>query len=162
MILHAAIVIGLLVTLSCTSGDREVAQEGTREGTKVNKQSFGKTASGEAIDKYTLRNSSDVEAVIINYGAIVVSLRVPDRTGNLEDVVLGFDSLDGYLGTHPFFGAIVGRYGNRIAKGLFTLGGVQYKLARNNGENHLHGGIKGLRQGGLVGERGYCRWSAGR
>ena len=76
--------------------------------------------------------------------ALVVSIRVPDRSGKLGDVALGFDSLDGYLKDNPFFGALVGRYGNRIAKGRFKLNGVEYKLAVNNGENHLHGGLKGL------------------
>ncbi len=93
---------------------------------------------------YTLRNSKGVEASITNYGAILVSLKVPDRNGNLADVVLGFDSLDGYLGEHPYFGAVIGRYGNRIAGGRFVLDGVEYKLARNNGENHLHGGVRGF------------------
>jgi aldose 1-epimerase len=85
-----------------------------------------------------------MEAKITNYGGIVVSLKVPDRKGNLEDVVLGFDSLDGYLKGHPYFGAIIGRYGNRIGKARFTLNGVEYKLAVNNGENSLHGGTRGF------------------
>jgi aldose 1-epimerase len=112
--------------------------------TSLKKQSFGKTAAGEEVDLYTLTNKNGVEAGIMTYGAIVVSLKVPDRTGAVADVVLGFDSLDGYLKEHPYFGAIVGRWGNRIAKGRFKLNGVEYKLAVNNGENHLHGGIKGF------------------
>ncbi len=110
----------------------------------MKKQPFGKTAAGEEVELYTLANRNGVEAAIMTYGAIVVSLKTPDRAGKLADVVLGFDSLDGYLKEHPYFGAVVGRYGNRIAKGRFKLKGVEYKLAQNNGQNHLHGGIKGF------------------
>ena len=110
----------------------------------VTKASFGKTAAGENVDLYTLRNANGVEAKITNYGGIVVSLKVPDRNGKFDDVVLGFNDLDSYLKGHPYFGALIGRYGNRIAKGRFTLNGVEYKLAVNNGENTLHGGIKGF------------------
>ncbi len=110
----------------------------------VTKTSFGKTEAGEAVDLYTLRNTRGVEATITNFGGIVVSLKVPDRNGKFDDVVLGFNDLDSYLKPHPYFGALIGRYGNRIAKGRFTLNGVEYKLAVNNGENHLHGGIKGF------------------
>jgi aldose 1-epimerase len=85
-----------------------------------------------------------MEAAITNYGAIVTSLRTPDRNGQFADIVLGFDSLDPYLKTHPYFGAVVGRYGNRIAKGRFTLNGKEYQLATNNGPNSLHGGIRGF------------------
>ena len=81
---------------------------------------------------------------ITTYGAIIVSINVPDKSGTVGDVVLGFDSLDGYLGTHPFFGAIVGRYGNRIGGAQFTLDGKTYTLAKNNGANTLHGGVKGF------------------
>jgi len=111
---------------------------------KVTKESFGKTSDGQGVDIYTLTNRHGVEAKITNYGGIVTSLKVPDRNGKLDDVVLGFDNLDAYLKRNPYFGAIIGRYGNRIAKGHFTLNGVEYKLAVNNGENHLHGGIKGF------------------
>ena len=110
----------------------------------ITKTSFGKTDTGKNIDLYTLRNTHGVEATITNYGGIVVSLKVPDRSGKFDDVVLGFKELDGYLKPGPYFGALIGRYGNRIAKGHFTLNGVEYKLAVNNGENHLHGGIKGF------------------
>ncbi len=110
----------------------------------VRKDAFGKTATGEAVEIYTLTNSNGLEARIMTYGAILVSMKVPDRAGKLDDVTLGFDSLDPYLQRHPFFGAIVGRYANRIAKGRFTLNNKQYTLAVNNGENSLHGGIKGF------------------
>ena len=110
---------------------------------KITKTSFG-TADGQAVDLYTLTNRNGMEAKITNYGGIVTSLTAPDRTNKWTDVVLGFNDLGSYLKGHPYFGALVGRYGNRIAKGRFTLNGVEYKLAVNNGENTLHGGIKGF------------------
>ena len=110
---------------------------------QVTKAPFG-TADGQSVDLYTLRNVHGVEARITNYGGILVSLKVPDRNGKFDDVVLGFNDLDTYLKGHPYFGALIGRYGNRIAKGRFTLNGVEYKLAVNNGENTLHGGLKGF------------------
>ena len=110
----------------------------------VQKREFGKTSEGQSVNLYTLTNSRGAEVKITNYGGIVTSLKVPDRTGRLGDVVLGFDNLDAYLKGHPYFGAVIGRYGNRIAKGRFKLNGVEYKLAVNNGANHLHGGIKGF------------------
>src|SRR5205809_1066202 len=111
---------------------------------RVTKERFGDTLDGKGVDIYTLTNSHGVEARIINYGGIVTSLKVPDRNGKLDDVVLGFDNLDDYLKGRTYLGAIIGRYGNRIAKGRFKLDGVEYKLAVNNGENHLHGGLKGF------------------
>src|SRR2546430_4862095 len=111
---------------------------------KVTRESFGKTPDGQDIDIYTLTNRRGAEVKITNYGGIITSLKVPDRKGKRDDIVLGFDNLDAYLKGNPYFGAIIGRYGNRIAKGRFTLNGHQYTLAVNNGENHLHGGIKGF------------------
>src|SRR5690242_12055737 len=106
---------------------------------------FGKTTDGQSVDIYTLRNTRGMEARITNYGGIVVSLTAPDRNGKFADVVLGYNDLDTYMHPpFPYFGALIGRYGNRIAKGRFTLNGVEYKLAVNNGENTLHGGIKGF------------------
>lgn len=110
----------------------------------VTKRSFGKTSAGENIDLYLLRNANGVETTITNYGGIVVSLKVPDRAKKFDDVVLGFSDLEPYTKQGPYFGALIGRYGNRIARGRFKLNGVEYKLAVNNGENHLHGGIKGF------------------
>jgi aldose 1-epimerase len=113
--------------------------------TGITKESFGKTADGQSVDIYTLTNSHGMKARITNYGGIVVSLTAPDRDGKYADVVLGYNDLDSYLKPpFPYFGALIGRYGNRIAKGRFTLDGVEYKLAVNNGENSLHGGIKGF------------------
>lgn len=111
----------------------------------VTATSFGKTADGQNVQIYTLRNRHGMEARITNYGGIVVSLTAPGADGKFEDVVLGYKTLDDYMNPpFPYFGAIIGRYGNRIAKGRFTLNGVEYKLAVNNGENHLHGGLKGF------------------
>lgn len=110
----------------------------------MTKKSFGKTPDGAEITLYSLTNASGMEVGIINYGAIVISIKVPDRAGKFGDVVLGFDSLDGYEADNPYFGAIVGRYGNRIAKGEFKLDGKTYTLAKNNGPNSLHGGVKGF------------------
>lgn len=110
----------------------------------IQKAAFGNLPDGTAVDIYTLTNANGIKARIMTYGAILVSLDLPDRTGALADCVLGYDALDGYLKTTPYFGSIVGRYGNRIAKGRFTLDGKTYTLAVNNGPNHLHGGIKGF------------------
>jgi len=109
----------------------------------VKKESFG-TAQGTPVGIYTLTNAHGLEMRATNLGGIIVSLRVPDKQGRLDDVVLGFDKLDGYLENGPHFGGIIGRYANRIAKARFTLGGTQYPLAANNGPNTLHGGIKGF------------------
>ena len=111
---------------------------------RITKENFGKTSDGQNVDIYTLTNRRGSEVKITNYGGIVTSLKVADRKGKRDDIVLGFDNLDAYLKGGPYFGAIIGRYGNRIAKGRFTLNGHQYTLAVNNGENHLHGGLKGF------------------
>jgi len=105
---------------------------------------FGKMPDGTSVEVFTLTNSHGIEIRAITYGGIIVSLKTPDRTNHLDDIVLGFDSLDGYLGPSPYLGAIVGRYGNRIAKGRFTIDGRAFELATNNGPNHLHGGVKGF------------------
>ncbi len=113
--------------------------------TTVTSQIWGKTAAGEEVSLFTLRNSKGVEAKITNYGGIVVSLKVPDREGKLADVVLGFDSLEPYLGKHPFFGCITGRYANRIGGAAFQIDGVEHKVTTNSGKvNHIHGGLVGF------------------
>jgi len=104
---------------------------------------FGR-AEGQAVGIYTLTNSSGIEVRIMTYGAAIVSLRTPDRKGRLENIVLGFDKLDPYLAGVPYFGAVVGRYANRIANGHFALDGASYQLPRNDGPNSLHGGDKGF------------------
>jgi aldose 1-epimerase len=108
---------------------------------KMQKQSFGKTEDGQQTDLYILTNKNGVEAAITNYGGTVVSLKVPDRNGKFDDVVLGYDNLDGYAGGKAYIGATVGRYANRIAHATFTLDGTTYTLAKNDGDNHLHGGF---------------------
>src|SRR6266853_1388928 len=108
------------------------------------KKSFGKTPGGQPVDLYVLTNKSGAQASITNYGGAVVSLKMPDRNGKLADVVLGYDTVDGYVNDKAYFGAIVGRYGNRIARAQFVLDGKSYTLAKNNGENSLHGGMKGF------------------
>ena len=105
---------------------------------------FSTTPDGQTANLYTLTNANGVEAQITNFGGVIVSLKVPDRNDSLADVVLGFDSLEPYFEDSPYFGALVGRYGNRIAKGKFTLDGQEYTLAQNNMGNHLHGGLRGF------------------
>jgi aldose 1-epimerase len=137
----------LATQVACGSpapADRRGAAAPAKQSTLVSAP-FGRTADGAAIDVFTLTNANGMEVRTIPYGAIIVSLRVPDRSGQLGDVALGFDTFDEYITKKPpYFGAIVGRYGNRIAKGRFTLDGKTYQLATNNGPNHLHGGVKGF------------------
>ena len=110
----------------------------------IQTEPFGKTKDGRQIDRYILQNAGGLKVSIINYGAVVTSVEVPGRDGKFANVTLGFDSLDKYKTDSPYFGAICGRYANRIAGGKFTLDGVEYTLATNNGPNHLHGGNKGF------------------
>jgi aldose 1-epimerase len=110
----------------------------------VTPASFGRLPDGTEVGLFTLTNARGLEIRAIAYGAILVSIRTPDRNGRLEDIALGFDDLDGYLTRSRFFGAVVGRYGNRIANGRFTLDGHTFQLATNNGRNHLHGGMNGF------------------
>lgn len=110
----------------------------------IERRQFGRLANGHEVELYVLSNDSGMRVSIATYGGIVTSLQTRDRNGHLADLVLGFDKLEGYLAGHPYFGAIVGRYANRIAGGTFTLDGRSYELARNNKRNHLHGGIAGF------------------
>src|SRR5438874_215266 len=110
----------------------------------ITHEPFGKTPDGVPVELYTLRNAHGCEARISNYGGIIVSLKVPDKAGHLDDIVLGFDTLDDYIKDSPYFGCLVGRYANRIARGQFTLDGRQCQLATNNAPNHLHGGVRGF------------------
>ena len=111
---------------------------------RVERAQFGTLPDRRAVDAITLRNAGGVSLRALTYGGIITSLFAPDRNGEFADIVLGFDTLAGYLGDSPYFGAIVGRYGNRIANGRFTLDGKQFALATNNGPNHLHGGTRGF------------------
>ena len=110
----------------------------------VTKEAFGQTHEGHAVECYTLSNDSGIEARIMTYGGTLLSLRMPDRHGEIADVVLGFDTLAPYLEEHPYFGALIGRYANRISHGRFRLGSTAYQLACNNGPHHLHGGVDGF------------------
>ena len=105
---------------------------------------FGVMPDGREVLLFTLRNNSGLEMKVINYGGIVTELKLPDRDGEIGDVVLGHDNLDGYLHRSRYFGALIGRHGNRIRRGQFVLKGIEYQLPINNGQNHLHGGLKGF------------------
>ncbi len=137
----AASLVGMPFSLMATA-EKAVNHHSQSHG-RVEKMLFGKTADGTAVDLYVLTNGK-ITAKVMTLGGIVTELHVPDRDGKLADVVLGFDNLDSYLAGHPHFGAITGRFANRIAKGRFTLDGKEYKLAVNNGPNSLHGGLKGF------------------
>ncbi len=116
----------------------------TNPKSSITKADFGKTTDGQPVEIYTLHNSKGAEARIMTYGGIVQSLKMPDKHGQLGDVVLGYDDLQGYIDKTPYFGALIGRYGNRIGGAKFTLEGQTYTLAKNDHDNTLHGGIKGF------------------
>lgn len=122
----------------------EAACKGRASKGHISKHLFGTTPDGKAVDLYTLSNGHGMTAQITNYGGIVTSLKVPDRTGKADDVVLGFDTLAAYIKDSPLFGALVGRYANRIKGARIKLGGKSYTLAKNNGPNHIHGGHIGF------------------
>lgn len=130
----------------CLAGSVSAAFAGepATEVSHMHKEVFGKTRDGETVELYTLTNEAGLKATLTTWGAGLVSMTVPDRTGAMSDITLGFDTLDGYLGAHPHFGVTTGRYANRIARGRFTLNGVSYQLGLNNGANHLHGGVTGF------------------
>ncbi|MCK8492248.1 galactose mutarotase [Spirosoma sp. RP8] len=132
----------LMGCLAMTSSSPESIDPNQKAG--IEKSVFGQLPSGQTADLYTLRNAAGMTAKITNYGGILVSLVTPDKNGKFEEVTLGYDSLDPYVQSNPFFGALVGRYGNRIAKGQFTLDGKTYSLVTNNMGNHLHGGKVGF------------------
>ena len=135
--------IALLNQIGCTS--KPASTPGVAAVTReLRRAPFGRTADGQPVELFTLTNAHGIEVRLTNYGGIITSLKAPDRSGRFDDIVLGYDSLNGYLRNSPYFGAIVGRYGNRIAKGRFTLDGTTYRLAVNNGPNSLHGGIRGF------------------
>jgi aldose 1-epimerase len=131
-------IIGVLLFIAGPAAESRANQSG------VAAVPFGKSDDGIAITLYSLRNRQGMEARIMTYGGIVVSLTAPDRHGHYADVVLGHDTLAGYLKASPYFGALIGRYGNRIANGKFDLDGKTYSLETNNGPNALHGGIRGF------------------
>ncbi|MFT5143906.1 MAG: aldose 1-epimerase [Thalassolituus oleivorans] len=125
------------ITSGCQSQGQNAAYE-------VVTTPFGTLPDGRAVDLYTVTTPSGIVMKVTNYGGIITHLMVPDATGTIGDVVLGYDNLDAYLASTPYFGAIIGRYGNRIANGRFSIDGTAFTLAANNGQNHLHGGITGF------------------
>jgi aldose 1-epimerase len=133
----AAALLALVGPLACADGEPAMTRSVTRAP-------FDTTSGGQPVELFTLTNTGGIEVRAITYGGIIVSLRTPDRDGRLGDIVLGYDSLDGYLRASPYFGAIIGRYGNRIARARFTLDGRTHQLAANDGANHLHGGVRGF------------------
>lgn len=135
MVCSLALILG-------TAGFLGTPASGATPGVK--KSDFGKMPDGQPVELFTLTNKNGMQVEITNYGGAIVSILAPDRNGKMADVVLGFENLKGYLGNQPFFGALVGRYANRIAKAKFTLDGHEYKLAANDGPNTLHGGLKGF------------------
>ncbi|MDO7877074.1 aldose epimerase family protein [Hymenobacter sp. ASUV-10] len=149
--LCAGSLTGLLLLASCESKPT-ATQETTATTTAADSTqaaaptaaSFGKTTDGAEVQLFTLANKAGMKATITNYGGIVTSLLVPDKAGQLGDVVLGYDNLTDYQKDSPYFGALIGRYGNRIAKGKFTLDGKAYQVPVNNGPNSLHGGLRGF------------------
>jgi len=145
--INLVLAVTALIVFGCARKGTETPQETKTEEQRVmsiDAESFGQTPDGQEVKLYTLTNTNGLRARITNYGAILVSLEVPDKNGKLADITLGFDTLDGYIPRHPYFGATVGRYANRIGGASFKLNDVEYKLAANNGPNHLHGGIKGF------------------
>ena len=134
----------LLLLAGCAKESVTPVKSETAPLVRISRQDFGKTASGEAVALYTLRNKAGISLAAMTYGGAIQKLETPDRAGRMRDIVHGFESLDGYLKEQPYFGALIGRYGNRIGKAHFSLGGKQYKLAGNNNGNSLHGGIKGF------------------
>lgn len=136
----------ILLAMSCNPSQKQ-SQDSTvaeKNAGGITVEPFGKLEDGTPISLYTLSNSTGMKMKVMNYGGIITSLLVPARDGKLVDVVLGYDSLEAYVKRNPFFGALVGRYGNRIANGSFTLDGKKYQLVKNNNGNHIHGGTKGF------------------
>ena len=135
----------ILLVAGCKSGKKSDVEEGQKNPKcKVELSFFGMTPEGDSAMLYTLTNEQDIKITITNYGGIITGIYTPDKNGKTSNITLGFDNLEQYLEGHPFFGALVGRYGNRIALARFSLDGESYQLAANNGNNSLHGGVKGF------------------
>lgn len=135
------------LNIQCKGNQKEENKENTTQKTdsvSIEKKEYGTTPAGQKVDIYTLKNQKGMEVNIMTYGGIITSLKVPNKAGVSEEVVIGFNNLEQYTKDNPYFGALIGRFGNRIAKGKFTLDGKEYKLAANNGENALHGGPEGF------------------
>jgi len=132
--------VHLLITGLILAACGPLLAQSAKHKPRVEQKPFG-TRDGRPVTLYTLSNANGVEVDTMNYGGIILSIRVPDRKGQFADIVLGHETLDGYIPNPPYIGAIIGRYGNRIANGTFTLGGKTYTLPKNDGPNTLHGGI---------------------
>lgn len=141
---RAFLILTLAGAAACGPGPAPQGKNAMRPPASIARAAFGTTPDGRLVDLYTLTNAHGIEVRIMTWGATIVSLRTPDRDSVLGDIVLGYDSLSRYVANSPYFGAVVGRYGNRIARGRFTLDGTTYHLATNNGPNALHGGLKGF------------------
>lgn len=139
----AAAVSIVALAVACSRGDPEPAAA-PAAAARASRAPFGTLPDGTKVELFTLTNAAGLEVRAMTYGGIIVSLRVPDRRGQLDDIVLGYDTAAAYAAPHPYFGAIVGRYANRIANARFTLDGKTYQLKANNGPNHLHGGVTGF------------------
>ena len=145
MLLIRLLLISLFGAVACSPKPKEDRMADTIKNTgTITKSPFGNLPDGQEVFLYTFTNTNGLEMKVTNYGGLITSLKTPDRNGVLEDIVLGYDSLAGYLKQSPLFGAIVGRYANRIAKAKFKLEGKEYILANNNGPNSIHGGRKGF------------------
>lgn len=133
-----------LLTIQCKTYKKNDTKLEEMKAITISKSDYGKTTDGISVEQYILKNKKGMKISIITYGGIITSWTAPDKNGMYQDIVLGYNSLDEYIKSTPYFGAIIGRYGNRIANGKFTLEGIEYTLAQNNGPNNLHGGIKGF------------------
>lgn len=134
-----------LMLVSCNSGKKKETEiEQKNPKCKVEKSFFGTTPEGDSVTLFTLKNEMELEVKIMDFGGIITEINAPDKNGKLANITLGFDKLEQYLAGHPNFGALIGRYGNRIANASFSLDGESYQLAANNGNNSLHGGIIGF------------------
>jgi len=134
----------ILIVTGCKSGNKAKETEQKNPKCKVEKAFFGLMPEGDSVMLYTLKNEKDITVSITNYGGIITGIHTPDRNGKTANITLGFNNLEQYLAGHPNFGALIGRYGNRIANAEFSLEGETYTLAVNNGNNSLHGGLKGF------------------
>lgn len=137
----------IIMVASCakkTENNKNISSNKGKVKMNIQKKNFGETSEGKEVELYTFNNENGIELKVMTYGATIISLKVPDKNGQLGDIVLGYDNLKDYVNNSPYFGATVGRYANRIKRGRFTINDIKYQLSINNGKNHLHGGIKGF------------------
>ena len=132
------------LTIQCDTVKKNQTKLEEMKAITISKSDYGKTPDGISVEQYILKNKKGMKIAILTYGGIITSWTAPNKNGIYQDIVLGYNSLDEYIKSTPYFGAIIGRYGNRIANGKFTLEGIEYTLAQNDGPNNLHGGIKGF------------------